>query len=283
MKFDPGKTYPHPVLRPGSRDYPRAEFQVEIEFRKARDSTESEVDVEFSLSDADLSRLVAHGYAQYVLVIRCPKTHFRFSKTTAESKFTVPLGAGSVFGRTEFSPFLVAVRRLSKFRASGWHEEYAGLPPVDIEPGAVLAVDTPKEYTVDNAEEAPIGSIFELDERDQGEGRWDCDLERERVAILMSGDDRRRFEEARRSDDQSEASYIMNSIYLPALYHVLVTADAEHSQFEERRWFRSLDARIEDINAAALGKSDQNRLHDAQLLLQHPFANLPFMKKEPEK
>lgn len=283
MKFDPGKTYPHPVLRPESSDYPRAEFQVEVEFRKIRNSTESKVDVEFSLSDADLSRLVAQGYAQYVLVIRCPKTHFRFSEATAKSEFTVRLAAGSCFGRTEFSPFLVAVRRLPKLRATGWHEEYADLPPVDIEPGAVLAVDTPKEYSVDNAEEAPIGSIFELIEQDQDGGRWDCDLDRERVAILMSGDDRGRFMEARQSDDQSEATYIMNSIYLPALHHVLVTADAERSQFEERRWFRCVSARMKEINTAALGKPGENRLRDAQSLLQHPFANLPFMKKEPEK
>lgn len=51
MKFDPGKAWPHPVLRPPSYgdDYPRTEFEVEIEVKRVKGSTAVEVYAEFEL------------------------------------------------------------------------------------------------------------------------------------------------------------------------------------------------------------------------------------------
>ena len=60
MRFDPGKAYPHPVLRPPDvgDDYPNAEFQVEIEVNRSVGSTAVDVAAEFDLSDLDLLALV---------------------------------------------------------------------------------------------------------------------------------------------------------------------------------------------------------------------------------
>ena len=56
MKFDPGKAWPHPVLRPPSYgdDYPQAEFEVEIEVKRIKgallhDSTAARVVALFQL------------------------------------------------------------------------------------------------------------------------------------------------------------------------------------------------------------------------------------------
>lgn len=48
MRFDPGKAWPHPVLRPPSYgdDYPHAEFQVEIEVLRSVTGTAVEVTAE---------------------------------------------------------------------------------------------------------------------------------------------------------------------------------------------------------------------------------------------
>ena len=49
MRFDAGKAWPHPVLRPPSYgdDYPHAEFEVEIEIKRITGSTAIEVAAEF--------------------------------------------------------------------------------------------------------------------------------------------------------------------------------------------------------------------------------------------
>ena len=283
MKFYPGKMYPYPVLRPESDDYPRAEFQVEIEFKKVEKSTESMIEVEFVLSDPDLQKCVARKDAHYVVVVRCPTTHLRYSKSTFDKQLIVEFASGKIFGYTEVSPFLVATRPIHRFRAQGWHEDYIGMPPVDLETGTVLAVDTPKEYWVDNAQEARISSIFDAVPGGQVDGQWDCGLDSERIAITLSDNDYKRFCDARKQTrSEEEISYVMNGIYLPALYHVLVMADADADAYRERRWFRSLEARLEDVQAKLLGCNGGNRLRDAQKLLNSPFSRFPLSTTKEE-
>ena len=283
MKFHPGKMYPYPVLRPESDDYPRAEFQVEIEFTKIKKSVKSMLEVEFALSDPDLQKCITRKEAHYVVVVRCPRTHLRRSERTFDKQLTVEFAAGEIFGATVVSPFLVAARPIHGFRARGWHDDYAGMPPVDLETGTVLAVDTPKEYWVDNAQEARISSIFEAVSGGPVDGQWDCDLDRERIAITLSGDDHKRFDDARKQTrSEEEISYLMNGIYLPALYHVLVMADADADAYRERRWFRSLEARLEDVQAKLLGCNGGNRLRDAQNLLNSPFSRFPLSTTKEE-
>ena len=78
MRFDPNKTYPYPVLRPGSSDYPHAEFEVELEEpERVRGTTALRIEAEFQLSDQALRNLVARGAAKYVLLVRSPATHHR--------------------------------------------------------------------------------------------------------------------------------------------------------------------------------------------------------------
>ena len=79
MKFDSGKAWPHPVLRPPKHgdDYPQAEFQVEIEVDRVKGSTAVEVCAEFELSEPDLLVLVERDSARFVLLIKAPTTHYR--------------------------------------------------------------------------------------------------------------------------------------------------------------------------------------------------------------
>ena len=67
MRFDPGKAWPHPVLRPPSYgdDYPQAEFQVEIEVKRVKGSTAVEVHADFELSDPSLLRLIKQDKARF--------------------------------------------------------------------------------------------------------------------------------------------------------------------------------------------------------------------------
>ena len=108
MKIDPGKGWPHPVLRPPEYgdDYPNAEFQVEIECRRAEGGYAVKMTAEFELSDPDLIRLVRERAAEYVLVVKSPRTHFR-----REFRATDPIVEhsfhGKISGRVEFSSFLV--------------------------------------------------------------------------------------------------------------------------------------------------------------------------------
>ena len=280
MKFEPAKSYLHPVLRPMSKDYPRAEFQVEIGVERLHNSTATRVIADFVLSDPDLLKLVEARRAAYVLLVRCPTTHVRAAKQSAQTRIEQQFQPGLLSGRTEFSPFLVATEDLPQFRAAGWHSDFMHQPPFDIRAGSVLATEYPKEYWIDTAAEAPVGSIFELVEsEDVPDDRWVCHLDGERVGIVMSVRAFDRFRDARaRLNGTQDQAYLMNSVYLPALLHVMATADAATADYRDRRWFRSLDAKLDALKRPALGAKTTERLADAQQLLEWPFGQLPFQR-----
>ena len=282
MRFDPGKAWPHPVLRPSSYgdDYPRAEFEVEIEVKRAKGSTAVEVYADFELSDPSLLQLVEQDKARFALLVKAPTTHCRQMLRSGEPNIKQSFSAGELSGRVEFAPFLVCTQALSGFRADGWHADFDGRT-FDIAAGAVLAEDVSKDYWIDTADEAPLGSIFGHKRRsDLPVGRWNYELAEDRVWVVMSSDDAARYEAAREhANNQPEGQYLMNGLYLPALVAVLNEVDQDVDEYSGYRWFASLDQRLEAVECAPLGKPCSGRLIDAQKLLDSPFPRMPMIAK----
>lgn len=281
MKFDPGKAWPHPVLRPPNvgDDYPEAEFQVEIEVQRAAGSTAVEVDATFDLSDDSLLRLIEVDCARYVLLIKAAKTHFRRLLEAKKPHIKESFRSGELSGRVEFMPLIVCTGELSHFHSDGWHPVFEGRT-FDVPPGAVLAEDVPKDYWVDTANERPLGSIFgHKQNTGLPDSRWDLELAEDRIWIVMSPSDSARFEAAReRSNGRLEGHYLMNGLYLPALVAVLNQVDQCADDYrDDCRWFASLDERLEAVGSSPLGSDSSNRLIDAQKVLDSPFLKMPLI------
>ena len=280
MKFDPAKAWPHPVLRPQryGDDYPDAEFEVEIEVKRAKGSTAIEVRADFQLSDPDLCSLISQGEAQFVLLVKASKTHFRQLLGSGEMKIEESFPAGALSGRVEFSPFLVCISHITQFKASGWHSDFAELT-FDIPVGAVLAEDESKDYWVDTSDEAPLGSIFghKRDPRLE-DGFWKYEIAEDRVWIVMSGGDGARYEAAReQANGRPDGQYLMNGLYLPVLIAVLNHVDQDIDEYRDCRWYPSLDHRLEEVGCKPLGDGGSDRHIDAQKLLDSPFLKMPLM------
>ena len=280
MIFDAGKAWPHPVLRPPSYgdDYPCAEFEVDIEVKCVKGSTEVEVCANFELSDPELLQLVEDGAAQYVLLIKAPTTHFRECVRSANPQLMQTFTAGDLAGKVEFAPYLICTRDFFKFAASGWHSDFDGRM-YDIATGSVLAEDVPKDYWIDTAKEGPLGSIFGHKTLPrQPDGHWACVLEEDRVWIVMSTDDGKRYDWAReQSYKQPEGHYLMNGLYLPALLAVLTEADQHTEDYQEYQWFASLNQRLEEVGCRPVGSTGVNRVIDAQMILNSPFTKMPLI------
>ena len=283
MKFDPSKAWPHPVLRPPTYgdDYPHAEFEVEIEVKRNQGSTEVEVQAEFQLSDPDLLRLVEEGACQYVLLIKASRTHFRDLIQSDTPHMERIFVAGDLSGQVSLAPFLVCTQELSEFRVEGWHPDYEGRT-FDIAAGSVLAEDEPKDYWVDTADEAPLGSIFAHKPADPWpDGSWGYQLVEDRIWIVMSKTDSTRYMAARDSvNNKPEGQYLMNGVYLPALVAVLNEVDRHPEDFQDYRWFAFLDQRLEAVQCNPLGSNNADRLADAQKILDSPFLKMPLIAME---
>ena len=281
MRFDPNKFYTYPVLRPSSTDYQQAAFEVEIQPDRIRGTTSLRVTADFFLSDPDLQTLLTEGRAAFVLRIHSIGSHHRSAYMTRDSQVSRTFADGQLHGRTELWGFLIAMQDLPNFRAERWHADYGSMS-FDIHAGAVLAADEPKEYWIDTAEEALIGSIFELQENSRlAAGSWEVQLDDDKVVLHMSMRDYQRFCQARsRVNGTTDAAYIMNSVYLPALIWTLQVADVDSDSYSDNRWYRSLNSRLSDCECMPLGSTAESRLMDAQKLLDNPFANLPLMTSE---
>ena len=283
MRFDPSKAWPHPMLRPPryGDDYPQAEFEVEIELTRGQGSTAVEVRAEFQLSEPDLLRLVDEGLGQYVLLIKASRTHFRELIGSDGVHIQKHYPAGALAGRVEFAPFLVCTRDLHGFTSEGWHPDYHGRT-FDIAAGSVLAEDEPKDYWVDTADEAPLGSIFgHKPSSCLPDNRWTYEFTEDRIWIVMSNDDSKSFMAAReQANNRPDGQYLMNGIYLPALAAVLNEVDGNVDDFQDYRWFAFLDQRLEEVGCSQLGSVNANRLLDAQTVLDSPFPKMPLIARE---
>lgn len=279
MKFDIRKAFPHPVLRPHSDDYPDAEFEVQMELKRQRGTSRVDLSADFSLSDEDILDTIRRGDASFVLILECSMTHTRKAYRTSTNHLEDTLEHGQLRGLVELRPFVVAMREIRDFQARGWHEEFLNMPSMMVGAGTVLAADEPKDYYIDNAEDAPIGSIFVTTAVETArEGRWKCSLEGERIEIQLSLTDHERLTSARKSlDGKADAAYLMNGIYLPALHYVLMEADRNREEYETRRWFRSLDSKLTERKLPLLGNEGANRLEDAQRLLEDPLRSMPCL------
>lgn len=283
MKFDDAKAFPHPVLRRHSSDYQGVEFEVTFdEPVRRQNSTAFTVCADFCLSDPDLLQLVDTGQAEYALLTTCSRTHYRALVSSAEPHVCVVTDDGDVIGDVEVTPFMVATCDVSSFSAEHWNDAYRVHPTYDIPAGAVLAADEPLECPIDTAEEAPVSSIFDLtsDER-LSAGEWICDLSGDRVSVAVSAHDYGRFVTAReRFREAPEGAYILNGVYLPCLLHTLHEADRLEDELGDRRWFRTVNARLTNLGCEPLGSADADRLQDAQRIFESPFGAFPFLHDE---
>ncbi|MDE2744962.1 MAG: hypothetical protein OXI41_03095 [Chloroflexota bacterium] len=286
MKYVRSKSWPWPVLRHGSSDYKRSEFQCAPELNKIENTTQLHLEADFYLGDRNLTDLIAKDHARYGLLVSCSTTHFRKYLECAEPRIEWYAEDGRLAGRVEITPFVVAHRRIDNFKASNWHDDYANRS-FTIEPGSVLAIDLSVSYWVVAADETPISSVFQVAaDENMALGAWRCDWQRDPdlVTILLHPAELERFQEARsRAAASQTAAYILNGVYLPALAWLLTEADrAELDDLSGARWFEALTAALARAECRPLGERDSDRLLDAQKILRQPFGRLPLLQHQEE-
>ena len=278
MRFDPAKSFPHPVLREGSSDYEGVEFQVSVELERTERTTAVALEAAFDLSDPDLLELVRKEKAEYALLVVAPQTRLRKELRSGSDTLKETFEDGELGGEVELRPFLLATADIPSFQAEHWNRDYAGRR-FNIRKGAVLAADTPYRSWVDMEDEGPIGSMFQLAvDEELDEGTWTVDLSSDRIQVLVTKSDLRLLETVRaQAKTGSDWAYLMNGLYLPALIYALTEADRGDAEevYGRWRWYSSLQARLEEIEAQPLGSSETaDRARGAQRLLDLPFSRL---------
>ena len=262
MKFDKDKSFPHPVLRPFSDDYPEAEFQCSAAFDAGEDGIK--FDVSLAMSSNSLFDLINAGKASFAIVISCRDTYYRRTTLLSEEHVEIEASAGDLRGEVLISPYVVAIQSISSYSSEEFHEEYSGLT-FDIEAGQVLAQDDPQVLFVDKDVFRPVTSVFKLvrDESLTG-GSWVVDLDEDFVNISVSPQMKEVLDGAR--NDPKNQCILINSIYFGAVTYAIQALKEDAAQFSDRKW-----AEVMRRQAHNLGESLENK--DAYLLAQHLMSN----------
>lgn len=281
MLHDSAKAWPHPVLHPHGDDYPDAEFEVDIDLRATKDGAMVRVEAVYRLSEQELLRLISREYAAYCLLVKATSTQYRRAFVGSSRQIEETFELGALAGRVRLSAYVVSTRELADFRADGWHSDF-GTKTYVIPAGTVLAEDVPKEYWIDTADDRSLGSIIgHRAGRNVVEGYWRVEIDEKRIWIVMSHSDTDRYRELRdRVGQSSDGQYLMNGLYLPALVEALHRVDQGTEDYQEYRWFASLERRLEDVGGQVLGAKDADRVADAQKILEGPMLRMPFFERD---
>jgi hypothetical protein len=263
MKFDPQKTFPYPVLRPGSDDYVEAEFQSAVQFEFVEGGIV--VSCNFATSSVELLNLIEAGYAQFVAIVSCRETYFRKTYRTKGSSISESLDANSLRGEVIAETYIVAIKDIKNYSSPDISPEF-GKKRFDFVSGNVLAQAETQLAYIDREAFKPISSVFELarDESLSG-GAWKVSLEQDNVQIQVSPEMKEAID-ANRSSKEAR-SVLVNSIYFSAATH-MVQAMKDSDDFGDLRWAEILRKQLFNHG---LDLTSVDAYYAAQVLMKSPL------------
>lgn len=219
MRFHADRQWSHPVLRPGSDDWPKADSQGERPRLEPPQMQPGGDNVAFAFtwepSVETLRRLIDEGQAEVTGLLYCPWTWYRtkFGRD-GESPFraVAMCPVDHMRGRVEIHPLIVARQGGLEVPVKEAHEEYVDSRPV-LERGAPLGAHYRWETSHDPTA-PPLESFVQLavdGELEQGKFRLGSALGDDRLRIFLNEQTYHDFNQIRSSDEA------LASLYLSAL------------------------------------------------------------------
>jgi hypothetical protein len=270
MKFDPRKSFGYPVLRPDSDDYPRAGFQLQIDFNlKKDDPGKFFVEYDFQLGLRELSEFVREQNAAYWLRIACRSTFFS-QMIRVDQKGRLEIDGAELRDVVEISGFVIAEKE-SEFRCSKINPEF-GYTGFSLVKGQVMAHSHPCVYVVEKEFWKPLSSIFEYrinEELKEGEFNVNLDSESGYVEVFTNSSLNKQFHALERLQDGR--SILINSIFFPTLVLMIARIQESPDSTVDKKWARVLIAKA---TAKHIDLNNSKVLMTAQKLLDYPFQKL---------
>lgn len=274
MLYDVRKSFPHPVLSDYNNDYEGVAFQASTLLREEDASLKFEA--HYMLSEPELKKLIDEGKAAYVSVVKCSSTYYRQAFPTQDSTFEHTFMKGELKDRVDICPFIVSKEHIKCYRSPNFNGEYDA-STFDILPGTVMAVNEPRVYYC-GLPELRFGSVFDLVVGSTiKDGAFDVSLEGNKIAVLVSATQKARID-AGLQDPQTQ-EFVLMSVFLPALMHVLSVVRTEREAYSEMRWFRALILRLEELRKS-LDDLQGDNLQLAQEMFGYPLSRLPLPETE---
>lgn len=257
MKFDKNKAFPFPVLRPGSDDFKKADFQSTVELCVSKNEVKARI--EYHISCKEIVSVIKDGLAEYVSVFGCRDTYYRELVRTSFPSVETVFAAQNLRGEIRVDSYVLVKKRVTDFKSRDINSEF-GLGPFLYNVGSVLAQDEPQIFYIEKELFSPITSVFDLVKKeDLSNGEWTISFADNHVQIEVSPEMKQIIGIARNNKDNR--SILLNSIYFSAVAQAVQKLKDDPAEFEDRKW-------ADVITKQAHNKGCDLESHDAYLIAQ---------------
>ena len=285
------RSYPHPVIRPGSDDFIDAVFKVEWEPPKELPNAKYEVAFTVINTCKEIRDLIAEGKATYMLRLVCTTTLHRQTFTFSEDVCTIQFTLSDFLNDVIITPMIVALEDIDNYSCEAFHPDYRGLE-ISVRIGDVLGISEPLQFDAPASpeiQENPESIIrFIKNSRAnppsiQVNDEWDylyIELAPEMYEILAQiGDDTSTWE--------GKAPIMMSMFAIPALVEVLgkwfTPNKIEDAEQDGRIWFKVIRDRFVKLNLLLLDDNGKIIIEDGGLedIGAHPLKYAEYLLGNP--
>ncbi|MFM1848442.1 MAG: hypothetical protein RL417_1916 [Pseudomonadota bacterium] len=267
MRFDRLKTFPYPVLRPGSDDYLDGEFRADVDLQAS--GSDITASINFALSVDEIREQVRLGNAKFVCLISCRETYVQQVVESLTDSCAYRFEKGKLRGETRVDAYVVAVRGFDGFSCSAINPEFGG-GPLSFSAGDVLAQDESYVFYIEREVFRSLVSLIELVKKDSlPVGTWAADFEDDFIKIQLSPADKEAIDLAR--NKPANRLVLLNSIYFAVVMQGLQRLKDDLGDYEHYKWAKSFQGRLA-MKDLKLESEDSCKL--AQLLMENPLKHL---------
>jgi len=257
MKFDPQKTYPYPVLRPYSDDYPDCDIQTNVEFVATENEEKALCNVEFVTSSEVILDLIQNNKAAFVVNVCCRSTFFRETFRSFDNVFSIELELSMIRDEVRVEPYVVVVNDDVLLASDEINNEF-GKGQFSLHKGHLLAQDEHQIFYVDRDFFKPVTSVFELAvDENLSEFDWRASCEHDHVRINLNPKMKKKIDGAR--NDQKNQAILINSIYFVAVVHAIQCLKDNPAEYSELKWTKIILAQLHNLGM-------ELKSHDAYII-----------------
>jgi hypothetical protein len=254
------RTYPHPVL--GINDSIEDTFEVNLNV--SADKGFIGINLEYNLSNKDLTKLIETRQAAFCMQLYCKGTLYREvfrSHKPLPQKIEIP--SSRLHEQVDADFFICACDEISNYTNSSLSDDYKNYTYL-IEKGDILAYGGKGVFYANKSFEElkSVSAFMNIDSGDKKKMPMYNYYEGDKITVYLSQTSYELYQKIK--NEKSYTDTLHSAVVLPALAEAIRFIDSDDaSDYDEKKWFLLLSKLIES-------NATDDPMQTAQKILDHP-------------
>ena len=234
------RLYPYPVLSADNDDYVDSEFSFEV--KAVQQVREIVLDLNLTLKNDGLQKLIDCNEAEFLFHIECSKTCYRETVKTSDFHLQKTIADKKLNGKVSICLFIVASQKLVGYTNAFFNEDYTGMT-FDIDRGSILAVggQVNVQVTKEAEELSKVPSIFIIckSATQTEDDSMQINLDRDKIIVTLCEESFKNYKILCNNPAKLPIFHAM--VIIPALIYALecIRKDGVET-YENLRWCKAI-------------------------------------------